>query len=195
MLLRVPSLGLGHIGRVESVAPVVRHLGQAKVENFGGSAPGHKDVRRLDVAVHNALGVRRIERLGDVNPNRKQLFDLQGPIADEVFQGLAFQVLHDDEGLVAVFPNVVDGADIGMIQGGRRLSLAPEAAESCGIARDIFRKELQRDKAVEARVFGLVNHAHPATTELFYHPVVRDVLADHFAHGVADLQRPKPEFG
>ena len=35
---------------------------------------------------------------------------------------------------------------------------------------------------MQARVFGLVNHAHPATAELLDHPVVRDVLTDHFAH-------------
>ena len=67
-----------------------------------------------------------------------------------------------------------------MVQGGSRLCFAPEPAESRGVARDIVRKELQGDKAVKARVFGLIDYAHPATAELFDHSVVRDALPDHF---------------
>ena len=195
MLLRVPALGLGHVRRVESPTPILRHLGQTKVENLGRPARGDKDVRRLDVAVHDAFGVCRIERLGDIDPDGEQLLDLQRPIADEMFQRLAFQVLHDDEGLVALFPNVMDGADVGMIQCGCGLGLAPEAAERRGVAGDIFGKEFQGNKTVEAGVFGFVNHTHPATAELLDHPVVRDVLADHFAHGEVAPQRPRQNSG
>ena len=40
---------------------------QPKVKNFGVSAIGHKNIRRLDVAMHDALGVRRIERVGHLD--------------------------------------------------------------------------------------------------------------------------------
>ena len=182
MLVRVRVLGLGHVRGIKRPVSFVRHLGQPKVENLGGSARGHKNVRRLDVAMHDALGVRGIQRFGHVNADREQRLHLQRPVADEMFQGLAFQVLHDNEGLVALFPDVVNSADVGMIERGRRLRLAAEAGESGGVAGNVFGKELQGNKAMQARVFSLVNHAHPATTELLDHPVVRDVLADHFAH-------------
>ena len=57
-----------------------------------------------------------------------------------------------------------------MIKGRRRLGFAAEAAESRGIAGNVFGKEFQCDKAVQARVFSFVNHAHPATAEFFNHP-------------------------
>jgi hypothetical protein len=195
MLLRFHSLSLGYVRWIERAVPVMSHFGQPKVENLGCPARGHKDVRRLDVAVHDALGVRCIQCLGYIDCDREQLFHLQWPIADQMFQGLALQVLHDNEGLVAVFPDVINGADVGMIQGGRSLGLAPEASESRGVTRDVFRKKLQGYKTVEARVLGLVDHTHPATAELLNHPVVRDVLADHFAHGEVALQHPASEFG
>src|SRR6185437_7932727 len=35
------------------------HLRESKIENFGLLSVGHEDVRRLDIAMHNALRVRR----------------------------------------------------------------------------------------------------------------------------------------
>ena len=56
---------------------------------------------------------------------------------------------------------------------------APKALEGLGILRGVVGKKLQRDKAAEKRVFGLVNHAHSAAAEEFDDPVVGDGLADH----------------
>jgi hypothetical protein len=39
-----------------TAGPGCSHLGQAKVENFGVDAFGHKDVGRLDIAVDDASG-------------------------------------------------------------------------------------------------------------------------------------------
>ena len=43
-----------------------------------------------------------------------------------MFQRRAFQKLHRDEGLGFVLANFVDGADVGVIQGGGRAGFAPE---------------------------------------------------------------------
>src|SRR5437667_345235 len=42
-----------------------------------------------------------------------------------------------------------------------------------------FRQELKGDKAVQPRVFGLVDNTHAAATELLDDAVVRDGLANH----------------
>ena len=189
------AFGLGDVRRIQSPVAVIGHFGQAEVENLGRSAQGDKDVCRFDIAMHDALGVRRIQRFGYINRNREQLFHLDGPIPDEMFQRLAFQVLHDNEGLVAFFADVINGADVGMVQGGRCLGLSPEASEGGRVAGDVFRKKLQSDKTMQAGVFSFVNHAHPATAELLDHPVVRDVLADHFAHGEVECNARRQNFG
>ena len=40
---------------------------QAKVEHFGLAALGDEDVGRLDITVNDALRVRRIERVGNID--------------------------------------------------------------------------------------------------------------------------------
>ena len=42
-----------------------RHLRQSEVENLGVPAPRDENVRRLDVAMNNALAVRGIQRVGN----------------------------------------------------------------------------------------------------------------------------------
>ena len=44
-----------------------RNLRQSKVQNLGVSALGDEDVRRLDVAMNDAFGVRRVQRIGNLD--------------------------------------------------------------------------------------------------------------------------------
>jgi hypothetical protein len=53
----VPAAPLAHRG----------HLGQSEIQNLGVSALGHEDVCRLNVAVNNALCMRCIERISNVD--------------------------------------------------------------------------------------------------------------------------------
>ena len=102
-----------------------------------------------------------------------------GPEGDAVLQRRAFQKLHCDEGLGFVLADLVDGADVGVIQSGGRASFAPEALESLGVVGKFVRKELQGDEASELGVFSLVNHAHPTAAQLIHYAIVRDGLPDH----------------
>ena len=43
------------------------NFGETEIQNFGVPALGDEDVGRLDVAVHNALGVRRVQRIGNLD--------------------------------------------------------------------------------------------------------------------------------
>src|SRR5712692_3871359 len=66
-----------------------------------------------------------------------------------------------------------------MVEGGGGAGFALEALERLAIARKLLGQKLQGDAAAEARVFGLVHHAHTAATELLEDAIVRDGLADH----------------
>ena len=100
------------------------------------------------------------------------------------FSVIAVEKLHGDEGLAIFFANVVNGADVGMIQRGRRLRLALKTSQRLRIASDFVWQEFEGDKPVQARVFGLVHNAHATTAQLLDDAVVRDGLADHIGPSI-----------
>src|SRR4029077_1844744 len=73
----------------------------------------------------------------------------------------------------------VDGADVGMVERGRRARFAPEALQRLMVSGYIVRKEFQCDKTAQLAVFSLVDHAHTTATKLFQDAIVRDGLTDH----------------
>ena len=59
-------------------------------------------------------------------------------------------------------------------RGGARLSA--KAFQRVRVFCNILRQELQRDRATEFGVLGLVDHTHPATAKLLQDTIVRDRL-------------------
>ena len=57
-----------------------------------------------------------------------------GLAADRVLQGHAVEKLHGDEGAAVLLANVVDRADVGMVQRGSGLRFAPEALQRLRVA-------------------------------------------------------------
>ena len=82
--------------------------------------------------------------------------------------------LSSDEGFAIVFADVVDGANVGMIQRGGGLRFALEAADSLLVAGHFVGKKFQRDEALQASVFGFVNYAHASGSEIFDDAVMGD---------------------
>ena len=97
-----------------------------------------------------------------------------------MLEGGTVEVLHDDVGAAFLIADVVDGADVGMVESGGGAGFALEAAQSLRVAGDLVGEKFEGDEAVEASVFGFVDHAHAATAEFLEHAVVRDGLANHF---------------
>jgi hypothetical protein len=86
--------------------------------------------------------------------------------------------LHHDERAAALFADVVDGADIRMIESGTSLCFSPKALQCLLVARRFFGKELEGHEPVKPCVFRLVDHAHAATAKSFEDAVVRDGLPE-----------------
>jgi len=96
------------------------------------------------------------------------------------FRVLPFEVFHGDECQAVFFADVVNGADVGMVQRRRRLRFAPEAGNRLGIAGDALRKKLESHEAVQSGILSFVHHTHAAATELLDDAVMRNGLADQF---------------
>jgi hypothetical protein len=72
------------------------------------------------------------------------------------------QKLHGDESLSVLFADVVDRADVGVIQCGGSLGFALKARQRLWVSGNFIGKELEGDEAMQPRVFGFVDHTHPA---------------------------------
>ena len=53
------------------------YLRQTEVQNLRLAPRGHEDVRRLDVAVDDALGVRRVQPVGNLNAQVQHFLGLE----------------------------------------------------------------------------------------------------------------------
>src|SRR5262249_44666559 len=114
---------------------------QAKIQNLGLASVSHEDIRRLDVAVDDVGAMRRIERIGDFDAQIDQSRYIQWLSANALPQRPAFQQFHRNEMLAFVFSNVVDRADIRMVQNRRGPRFTQEPFDSRSIPADFKREK------------------------------------------------------
>src|SRR6516164_9088109 len=108
-----------------------------------------------------------------------------------VFQGLAFQKLHGDESLSVLFVNVVNSANIWMIECRGSMCFTPKASQRLGITCKFRRQEFQSDEAMQAGVFGPIHDTHPAPAEFLKDTIVGNGLANdrvEIRHGYSHLR-------
>ena len=87
-------------------------------------------------------------------------------------QTLALQVGHHKEPLAAGFLESVDGADVGMIELGRRLRFAQKAFIRLVHLERFIGEKLESDGAAEFGVLGFVHHTHSSFADLLEDAVV-----------------------
>jgi hypothetical protein len=94
------------------------------------------------------------------------------------------------ESFAVFFADIVDGANVGMIQRGGCLRFTLEAAQSLLVAGNFVGKKFQRDETLEPRVFGFVDDAHASAAEILDDAVMGNGEADQrraIGHEVAIL--------
>ncbi len=133
----------------------------------------------FDVPVNDPLLVRRIQRVGDLDRHVEQRLNLERLPLDQVPEGLPFQQLHGNEWLAFVLADLVDRADVGMVEGRGSLCLPLEPFQCLVIFGKFPRQELERHEAMELHVFSFVHHAHAPGTKLFEDAVVGNGFAEH----------------
>jgi hypothetical protein len=149
----------------------------AEVEQLGLLAPGvvacEDDVSRLEVAVDDAVAVRRRQRrqhlVGDAGDARPA----ERPVAlDAGGQRVSLQELHHHAGAA-----VRQGLPVGHLhhvrvaQPADQLRLAAKARHLLAIARQVADQPLERERAAQVDVLDLVHLPHPAAPEAPQHPV------------------------
>ena len=142
------------------------------------AALGDENIGRLDVAMDDAFAVRGVESFRDLDSNFEGGFRLHRAPADTVLQRHPVHELHGDERLAGILADVVNGANVGMIERRRGLGFAPKPFEGLRVARQFHGKEFQGDETIQARILRFVDHAHTAAAELFDNAVMGNRAAN-----------------
>ena len=93
-----------------------RDLCQAEIQNLRVAQRRGKNICWFDVAVNNSFRMCRGQPIGNLDPQRQQRFRLQRTSGDALLQRGAFQEFHCDEGPAVFLANVINRADIRMVQ-------------------------------------------------------------------------------
>ena len=105
----------------------VHELGDAEVGDFDLFPTEHDDVRRLDIAVDDALGVRVVDRGRDLRHQAHDDFGTESLALEKLRNGLAFDILHREPGdLILGVADVVERDDVGVRQPPRGAGLGRE---------------------------------------------------------------------
>ncbi len=130
----------------------------------------------------DASRMRFGKSLRNLNGDVESVVHRQWPPRDPLLQCLALVIGHGDE-LLALRRGIdlVNRADVGMVQGGRRLGFPNEALTGVVVAGQLRGKKLEGHEAVELGVLGFVDDPHAAPAELLEHAIVGDRSPFHDA--------------
>jgi hypothetical protein len=92
--------------------------------------------------------------------------------SEQIAQGLAFEQFHDDERVAVVLVDVVDGADVRMIQRGCGPRFPAKALQCMRIGADLLGEELHGHQARQLGVRRFEHDAHAAAAQCVENPVV-----------------------
>ena len=113
----------------------------------------------------DALAMRLVERVGNLGGDRQRLVERQRPSFQPRGQRLALEMRHDQVVRAIDAADVVDAADVRMVQRGDRPRLALEAGPRIGVAGDFTREDFDGNRAIETSIPGFVDLAHAAGAE------------------------------
>ena len=141
-------------------------------------ALGDKYIRRLDVAMHDPFRVRRIQSVRHFDPDLEQPIHFHRLARDQVLQRRAVEILHHDERMPILLANLMNRANVRMVQSRSGASLAAKAFEGLRVAHHVIGQELQRHEAAKLSILGLIDNAHASAAKLLNNAVVRNRAAN-----------------
>ena len=148
------SAGLVIVGESRHVRAsrpsTAQRLGQSEVQHLHGAVGAELDVGGLQVAMHDALLVRGLERVGDLPGDRQGFVDGQRPAGNAVRERRTLNEFEHERGHAVALFETVDRRDVRVVQRGKHLGLALEAHQAVGIDRKRGGRPLDRDVAVQA---------------------------------------------
>src|SRR4051812_15179585 len=141
------------------------------------------DVRRLQIAMNDALLVSGGERLGNLPRDGQRFGQRQWASRDPIRQRGALDELHHERVRVAGVFKAVDGGDVRVIDRGEQLRLAVESGQLQRVGGAECRQHLDRDVAAKLRVPRAIDLAHPTGADGLLNVVWTKTCAWGDGHG------------
>ena len=129
--------------------------------------------------MNDALGVRRIQCIGNLDRQVQQQIHLYGLAMDALLERLPLKQFHGDEVPAIGLADFVDRANVRMVQSRCCPGFSLKPLKSGRIFLQLPRQEFQGDVPSQIDVFRLIHHAHAAAAKLLQDTVVRNRLTDH----------------
>jgi hypothetical protein len=166
--------------------PLLAHLGQPEVQHFG-ALPGQHDVARLEIAMGDACPMRAVERIANFRGDPQRLIQRQRTFLQTPVQAFAFQVLHHQEAGAVLVSDIVQSANIRMIQSRNRSRLSLEPLPHLRDARTGRRQDLDRHGPGKPGVFRAVDLPHSASAQQGDHFIRAEACSGSQRHGVKGI--------
>src|SRR5947207_10150089 len=115
--------------------------------------------------MNDARAVGFVERAGDLNRVTKNLLSGQRTLRETLIRRFAFDEFHDKVVDAVLMSDIVESADVRMIEARHRASLSLESLTDLGVIRQMGRQNFDRNGPIKACVFRAVHLAHPARAE------------------------------
>ena len=136
-------------------------LGETKIHELG-TALGEHDVAGFQVAVNNAGAMRFDQRVGHLGCDFQDFVGRERLAGKAGVEGLALQILHDEEVDVALRTDVIKDTNIGMLQTGNGFGFALKAGAEFRIRVEVRGKNFDGDGAFQAGIPSTIHFTHAA---------------------------------
>ncbi len=161
--------------------------GEAEVEDLDEAAVGEHDVGWFEVAMEDAERVGGGETVRDLNAGGEDELEAGGTFGDELVEGFCRDVLHDDVGfaLAGLFglsdglADLVDGAYVGMVDGGGEAGFAELGGAHLLNGEIAALEEFEDDGTLEEGVGGEIDDSAAARADLADELVLLDLTSLH----------------
>src|SRR5262249_17923057 len=140
-------------------------LRQAEVEHFYLVVGRERDIRRLEIAVDDALVVRGLQGVGNLPRDRQRIAEGQTAAPEPPGERVAFDELEDKQARLSNLLESMNRGDVRMVQRREHLRFASESREPFRIEGERGGQDLDRDLALQLRVARAVHFAHPTRAE------------------------------